>query len=62
VTTIDRIVDLLRNENPDTVAAAVAEMDNNVLTTFITLVIKEEQKAADKKTGDIVIDDTQCKS
>lgn len=67
---VDKIVELLRNEvTREAVQEAVAAQEN-VVTTFVALLIKEEaaqaaSNAADpekkKKDGDIVSTDTQCK-
>ena len=44
-------------------AQVIAEMETNPLTTFVSLMLKEEKKQAedDKKATGAVVDDTQCK-
>lgn len=65
--TVQKIVELLRNEETrEKVQQAVIEQDN-VVTKFVALLLKEEaSQAADKDAqkkneGDIVSTDTQCK-
>jgi colicin import membrane protein len=48
---VEKIVELLGGDH-DTAAQVVAQLDTNPLTTFTTLVLKEEkQQAEEKKSG-----------
>jgi hypothetical protein len=46
---VEKIVQLLRQEDRPAVQAAVAELDSSTLKTFVTLLITEEEKQAEKK-------------
>jgi hypothetical protein len=60
---VDQIVTLLEGDHA-TAQQVVAQLDTNPLTTFTTLVLKEEQKQADKNgqpASDNVVATTICK-
>jgi hypothetical protein len=46
---VDKIVELLRQEDRPVVQQAVAELDSSTLKTFVTLLITEEEKQTEKK-------------
>jgi hypothetical protein len=46
---VDKIVEMLRQEDRPVVQQAVAELDSGVVKTFVTLLITEEEKQAEKK-------------
>ncbi len=58
---MERAIDLLRNEPPSTVMAALAEMETSVVTQFLTLVLKEEEKQASGPAKDTITNDQQCR-
>jgi len=62
-TTSERIVELLRTETRATVVAALAEVEATPVTTFVTLLLKEEeQQEGDRpRNTDNVVDDNQCR-
>jgi len=59
---VDTITQLL-DGNHEVAQQVVAQLDTNPLTTFTTLVLKEEKKQAEDKdkSKPTVIDATQCK-
>jgi len=58
---LDRIIELLGGDRP-LAAQVIAELDTNPLTTFVTLLLKEEKKQAEGATGnDNLVYDNQCK-
>ncbi len=69
-TTVDKIVEILRQESRAVIQEAVAELDTGALKTFVTLLVKEaevqvadaEKKAADeKKAASATAGDNQCR-
>ena len=60
---IDEILALLRNESSREVVNAALTEQNTIVSQFVTLLIKEEEKQAGdrRNTADITITDTQCK-
>ena len=46
---MEKIVQLLRQEDRPAVQEAVAELDASTLKTFVTLLVIEEEKQAEKK-------------
>ena len=65
--TVDKIVALLRDESSrDAIQQAVTEQEN-VVTKFVALLLKEEAVQSDEKkkekavSGEITVTDTSCK-
>ena len=62
MTTLDRIVDLLRNEVSREQVQSVVTQQDSLVTQFVTLLRREETKQAEERQKDaITITDTQCK-
>jgi hypothetical protein len=64
---VDKIVELLRQEDRPVVQQAVAELDSSTLKTFVTLLLTEEEKQVEKKKDQAKKDaktagpDNQCR-
>jgi hypothetical protein len=56
---VERLRILLPEVPVDQIVAIVNDTQNNTLTTFVTLLLREEQRQA--QGADNVVDDNQCR-